>query len=192
MRIFARWFGRLLIGAGLTVLIYIGLYAAALLAFTNWLWGQQDKIQMAQMGMVALAGLISWFVLRRQPKERRINFHPSRIPQNGHDFEVWVAKMLRKDGWKTEVTQGSGDQGVDVIASRGRIRMGIQCKRYKGSVGNKAVQEIYAGVAYYRLTHAAVVTNSYYTESAKNLAKRTGVYLLRCEDLVGLSKKIKR
>ena len=55
---------------------------------------------------------------------------------NGHEFEYAVADLLFHNGWRdVEVTQGSGDYGVDVLARRKNMRYGIQCKRYKGSIG---------------------------------------------------------
>jgi hypothetical protein len=37
----------------------------------------------------------------------------------GHEFEYWCANLLRQNGFvDVEVTQGSGDQGVDIIARK--------------------------------------------------------------------------
>ena len=37
----------------------------------------------------------------------------------GHEFEYAVAELLRSNGWKdVEVTQGSGDYGIDILARR--------------------------------------------------------------------------
>lgn len=102
-------------------------------------------------------------------------FDLSSMPINGLDFEHWVASSLSKFGWKVKVTQGSGDQGVDVIAELNGKTLGIQCKRYAGSVGNKAVQETYAGMKHFGLDYAAVLTNATYTKSAKELAASTNV-----------------
>ena len=64
----------------------------------------------------------------------------------GHDFEYFCAVLLKTNGYeKAEVTPGSGDQGIDVIAAKDGIRYGIQCKCYSSDIGNKAVQEAYSG-----------------------------------------------
>ncbi|WP_244323956.1 restriction endonuclease [Enterococcus casseliflavus] len=75
------------------------------------------------------------------------------------------------------MTKAFGDQGIDVIASKNGCKHGIQCKRWKNKVGNKAVQEVYAGIGYYSLDKAIVLTNSYFTESAKQLAAKLDVEL---------------
>lgn len=111
-------------------------------------------------------------------------------PLDGHAFEAWVAQQMRRHGWHTRVTQGSGDQGLDVIAKFRGKTLGIQCKRYKGSVGNKAVQEAFAGCAHYKLDYAAVLTTGYYTKSARELAKSTGVLLLTVSDIPTMRKSL--
>ena len=97
---------------------------------------------------------------------------------NGHEFEYAVADLLFHNGWRdVEVTQGSGDYGVDVLARRKNMRYGIQCKRYKGSIGVKAVQEAISGTDFYHRDIAAVITNSTYTKQAVKLAQTSGVRL---------------
>ncbi len=97
---------------------------------------------------------------------------------NGHEFEYFCAELLRKNGFrKVSVTPGSGDQGVDVIAVKGTARYAIQCKRYASPLGNKPVQEVYTGKAFYGCRYGVVMTNSTFTPHAKDLAKKTGVLL---------------
>lgn len=96
----------------------------------------------------------------------------------GHEFEYYCADLLKKNGFdNTEVTKGSGDQGIDIIANKDGIKYGIQCKCYASDIGNKAVQEAFAGKTYYGCHIAAVLTNRYFTKSAKELAKKNGVLL---------------
>lgn len=116
-------------------------------------------------------------------KERMNGFDSTSFPQGGLEFEFWVAESLQKFGWETKLTTGSGDQGVDIIASRDGVKLAIQCKRYQGKIGNKAVQEIVAGSKYHDARFALVITNSEYTSSAKSLAKVHGVHLLHVNDI---------
>ena len=97
---------------------------------------------------------------------------------DGHKFEELCAVVLRKNGfYSVEKTQGSGDQGIDIIAYKGGYTYGIQCKRHKSKIGNKAVQEVFAGKMYYNCDKVAVLTNNFFTKSAISLAKKTGVEL---------------
>ena len=117
-----------------------------------------------------------------------LDFRPG---MDGFEYEAYCARVLTDAGWKVSNKGDTGDQGVDLIAQRKDMIVAIQCKRYRGSVGNSAVQEIFAG----RLTvspkaHAAVVTNAAFTRSAKELAQATGVYLLQHDDLPQLENLI--
>ncbi len=97
---------------------------------------------------------------------------------DGHQYEYQCAKMLRNKGFsKVQVTKGSGDQGIDVIAYSGGKKYGIQCKYYTSPVGNHAVQEAFAGAKYYDCDVAVVMTNNTFTPAARELAKKTGVLL---------------
>lgn len=96
----------------------------------------------------------------------------------GHEFEYFCADILRKNGYSNvDVTKGSGDQGIDIIAYKDGIKYGIQCKCYTSDIGNKAVQEAFSGKTFYNCHIAAVITNRYFTSSAKALAEKNGVLL---------------
>lgn len=101
----------------------------------------------------------------------------------GVDYERAVARSLGACGWRAETTKASGDQGLDVLATRGHHSVAIQCKRYSKPVGNGAVQEAYAAKGIHGATHAAVVTNTQFTRSAIAAAEKLGVLLLHHDDL---------
>lgn len=96
---------------------------------------------------------------------------------DGTEFEELIAKLFRKMGYDAEVTKASGDQGIDVIATKNGFKYGIQAKCYSGQVGNSAIQEVVAGKTYYSLNKAIVVTNNFFTKSAIKLAEANGVVL---------------
>ena len=125
--------------------------------------------------------------IARQDTEARANgFDPSNLPFDGHAFEHWVASGLQIYGWNATVTQASGDQGIDVVAEKDGKRLGLQCKLYSSKLGNKAVQEAYAGMAYHGVDRVGVISNANFTTSAKDLAASTGVLLLSHHDIPNL------
>lgn len=96
----------------------------------------------------------------------------------GLEFEYWCADLLRGNGYTdVEVTQGSGDQGVDIIAVKDGIRYAIQCKCYHSNLGNTPVQEVNTGKVIYHCHVGVVMTNRYFTTGAKKAADATGVLL---------------
>jgi len=99
------------------------------------------------------------------------------------EFEAYCAEQLRACGWTAYVTNGSHDQGVDIVAEKDGKRVVLQCKLYSSPVGNGAVQEIVAGKLHENADSAVVVTNTSYTPSARQLANTTRVLLLHHDQL---------
>jgi len=95
----------------------------------------------------------------------------------GPEFELFICELYRRMGYSVNQTKLSGDQGIDVVAVKNGVRIGIQAKRYSNAVTNKAVQEVVAGMNHYQLSKAIVVTNSSFTSSAIELAQSNGVVL---------------
>ena len=108
----------------------------------------------------------------------------------GYQFESECASLLADNGWLVTRTKSTGDQGVDLIANIESISVAVQCKKYSTPVGNKAVQEIYAGASFVQTDFCAVVSNTSFTISAKQLAQKLGVLLLHKKDLPNLLKII--
>ena len=96
---------------------------------------------------------------------------------DGAQFEVFVADLFRAMGHQAVVRGGVGDQGVDIVVNPRGERLAVQCKNHIKPVGNKPVQEVYAGARHHRCVEAWVVAPAGYTRGAEDLAKSTGVSL---------------
>lgn len=103
------------------------------------------------------------------------------------DYERHCALQLEKAGWSTLLTPATGDQGADVIARRAGKVLVLQCKLYSTSVGNDAVQEVFAAKQFQSADLAAVVSNQTFTKSARQLANVNGVRLLHHEELASFT-----
>ena len=123
---------------------------------------------------IVAVGLILAIILLRRRK-----VIPSDIDlMEGHDFEYYCAELLKKRGFQeVEVTKGSGDYGIDILAEKEGVTYAIQCKCYTAPVGVKAVQEAYAGRDYYDRMVGAVLTNQYFTQPAVEAAKKLKILL---------------
>ena len=106
-------------------------------------------------------------------------------------FEAYCAWVLNENGWQANTTKSSGDQGIDVIATKGKFKAVFQCKKYTSPVGNKAVQEVIAGKTFASADLAFVVSNTQYTRSAVELAHKAGVHLIHYSELLDLQAYIK-
>ena len=108
----------------------------------------------------------------------------------GAQFEQFMADVMRELGYQVRILGGSGDQGVDVIAQRASERIAIQCKQYDRPVGNKPVQEVFAGSKHHRCTRAVVAAPAGFTQGARALAKSVGVELYDAASVREMIRKI--
>lgn len=118
--------------------------------------------------------------LKRKLKINRYkNYDFSKIDyMDGIEFENLIDAKFQKMGYTTKLTKATKDYGVDLIATKNKKSIAIQIKRYNRNVGVKAIQEVIAAKAFYKTDTAMVLTNSYFTKPAKNLAKETNVILI--------------
>ena len=105
---------------------------------------------------------------------------------SGREYEQYCKSILINAGWEVNQTPTTGDQGVDLLAKMDKVIVCIQCKRYSSAVGNRAVQEVIAGRAFYGGTHAVVVSNAEFTTAAEELAASANVKLISETDLEDL------
>ncbi len=98
---------------------------------------------------------------------------------DGYEYERVCAEYLRRKGFRrVRVTKASRDQGVDILCKKRRKTYAVQCKYYATPVGNKAVQEVYAGASFYGCDRAMVITNASFTKGAYELAQTLDVELV--------------
>jgi len=128
-------------------------------------------------GVGILLAAVFVLLLCRAVKNRRK--YPAEMDlMEGHEFEFFCADLLRKKGFiEVEVTKGSGDYGIDILAEKEGVTYAIQCKCYTAPIGVKAIQEAYAGRDYYDRMVGAVMTNQYFTTPAVEAAKKLKILL---------------
>ncbi|WP_278667739.1 restriction endonuclease [Acidithiobacillus ferriphilus] len=152
----------------------------------TFLEGIISLIGIAIFGLLLIVVVIFGYRLNRRAKIKMKllaagSDNPMQLTPN--QYEEFCAALLENNGWSTQVTSRSSDYGADIIATKGSVRIVVQCKQWSGSVGVKAVQEVHTAISYYNANKAIVITTSKYTHAAKKLAASTGVSLLTHEDL---------
>jgi Predicted endonuclease distantly related to archaeal Holliday junction resolvase and Mrr-like restriction enzymes len=111
---------------------------------------------------------------------------------DGLTFEKYLEALFEKLGYRVERTQYVGDYGADLVTTKEGIKTVIQAKRYKNKVGIKAVQEAVAAKGKYGCSEAMVITNSFYSKAAIELAKANRVELWNRNHLVKALLSIKK
>jgi restriction system protein len=164
---------------------YGGLAVAVVIVVVLWGWLSSAGNGSGWLGALLLLGIVVaavWLVRRfsgpKTPTAQELarRFEMVRA-MSGPQFEAFVADLFRAMGHRATLLGGAGDQGVDVIVDYGGERVAVQCKNYKRAVGNKPVQEVFAGARHHRCKQAWVVAPLGYTRGARELARSTGVSL---------------
>lgn len=110
---------------------------------------------------------------------------------SGLDFELYIAKVLKDNGYKVIHTKSSHDFGADLIVKNvgpNNKTIVIQLKRYSGTIPIGAVQEVFSAMYYYDADISVVLTNNYFSASACQLADKIGVHLWDRKHLLAIIK----
>lgn len=141
------------------------------------------------IGIVVIGKIIHRLIEKQKLSESGIDQIDS---MDGKTFEKYLEVLFEKLGYRVERTQYIGDYGADLVTIKDGVKTIIQAKRFKGKVNVKAVQEAVAAKGYYGCSKAMVVTNSYYTKPAIELAKANNVQLWNRNDLVRALLSVKK
>ena len=165
-------------GGALAFIVLLGFVSSSSMELTEslkWLLGG-----LLLIGSVVAIASVTWYLGNRPTtptaRELALRFEAVRS-MSGAQFEDFTADLFRALGHQVVVLGGAGDQGVDVIVNRRGGRVALQCKNHKRPVGNRPVQEVFAGARHHRCVEACVVAPSGYTSGAIALARSTGVSL---------------
>lgn len=142
---------------------------AALGAATAYPWAA------LALGLLALVVLLGVWALRRsrhrREREALLQLEMAEVDaMDPRAFEELVAHLLNAQGYRTQLTKGSGDFGVDVVASNGQRRIAVQVKRYREALSAKPIGEVLVGMPHYHCNECMVVTNSTFTGPAVQAA----------------------
>lgn len=105
---------------------------------------------------------------------------------------VQIAQFLKpifeRQGYETKLVKGSKELEADLIIRKGTKTFVVQTKQKASKVGPDVIYEILDVVNQYNASGAIVITNQYYTSSAKKLAKRKNVKLINRDQLMKMLK----
>ena len=185
-----------LIGAALWVLIWPAVIAlrVGLEWWSGWLpvWA---PIAAAILHMLALAGpvLLSQRDAKKTALRRRfgrVRTLAQMLALDPAEFEVWIGMLFELNGFRVRNTQYSGDHGVDIEVSKPPIKTGlVQCKRYRGTVGEPAVRELYGTLIHERGDRAWLATTGAISRHAREWVAGKPIELWDGQKLVELARK---
>jgi hypothetical protein len=94
------------------------------------------------------------------------------------EYEHLVAAVLRGEGWQATVTPSVHDFGLDVIAERGGVRLGVQAKMYLQAnrpVNAMTVMHTYGAAAYHDCDQCMIATDGRVLPDAETVAAKLAV-----------------
>jgi restriction system protein len=102
----------------------------------------------------------------------------------GQEFEGLMKALLIEMGFQADLTEVTGDGGIDIIALLDKPFCGgryiFQCKRYAENnvVGSPAIRDFYGAVTADRAVKGIFVTTSDFSAQAKEFAAQVGIELV--------------
>ena len=131
------------------------------------------------LGIVAIVSIHN---SKKREQERQENILKSGMSDidamTGREFEYYLHSFYTHMGYSSKMTRTSGDYGADLVLTKDNTRIAVQVKHSKNKIGLSAVQEVIGARGHYSANKAWVITNSYFTKPAQDLATSNGVMLI--------------
>lgn len=97
------------------------------------------------------------------------------------EYEQVVANHFKQLGYKTTVSPLTNDYGIDVFATKNKMKIAIQVKMFGGStrpINRQMVMELHGAKDYFDCTKAVIATNGRIIDNALEVAKKLKVEIL--------------
>ncbi len=107
------------------------------------------------------------------------------------EFEHYVAGLFRQKGYGVMVRGRSGDHGVDLeLTGAGYKKAIVQCKRYRDTVGEKIIRDLYGTLLHERVSRAFLVTTADISDAARHWANGKPITLIDGPTLVNIASSL--
>ncbi len=122
-------------------------------------------------------------------EEKRKKFNASTLDDlrslSPADFEELVAETYRAQGHYVQLVGGTGDHGIDLIvrSQRGETWL-VQCKRYRGKIGEPIVRDFYGALRASDADGGAVITTGTISAAARLWAEGKPIKLYDGEQFI--------
>ena len=106
------------------------------------------------------------------------------------EFEEYVAqRVFNHRGYTVNNTRNTKDGGVDIqVIDRFGQTAVVQCKRYRGTVGESTVRDLYGTMIHFEASYAYLVTTGAISDEARRWAVGKPIELIDGRELVEITK----
>ena len=175
---------------------------ASLYAWVGWtLWaggiGQLSTLQLIGFGASILLGvglIVAWRGAWPSIRKGRRRWGALNLEQmmemDPGDFEAYVAqRVFNHRGYTVNNTRNTKDGGVDIlITDRFGQTAVVQCKRYRGTVGESTVRDLYGTMIHFEASYAYLVTTGAISDEARRWVMGKPIELIDGRELVEITK----
>ncbi len=106
------------------------------------------------------------------------------------EFEEMVVEVHRAFGHRARRTGGPGDHGVDVVVqTKQGEQCVVQCKRWRGSVGEPVVRDFYGVMHHEKADRGIIITTGRFTRPAREWARGKPILMYDGNEFVKLWKR---
>jgi restriction endonuclease Mrr len=125
---------------------------------------------------------------QREERENRYIARFQRLNQLGtmspREFEEFIALLFRRMGYAVRITTASVDKGIDLFLERDGRTAIVQCKKYKGKVGQPVVRDFYGTMIHNRVHQGYIVTTGRFSLPAQNWTRGKQIHLVDGAELM--------
>ena len=106
------------------------------------------------------------------------------------EFESWSALLFQLMGYRVVQTQNTGDHGIDLELSDESMHRGLaQCKRYRGTVGEPAVRDLYGTMMHENAERGWLLTTGAFSRQAREWCNGKPIELWDGRSLQALARR---
>lgn len=98
-------------------------------------------------------------------------------------FEHLTAALFEQQEYTARTVGASGDEGVDVLLRKGKLTSVVQCKRYRDTVGQSTIRDLYGTMIHNQAAEAFLVTTGNISRNARDWAQGKPIRLIDGETL---------
>jgi hypothetical protein len=126
------------------------------------------------MAILVLAAIRSERTANRDPRRRAaaaIRTPAQLLALEPREFESWVGLLFELSGFTVRDTPTTADHGIDLTVSGPLVANGlVQCKRYRGTVGEPVVRDLYGTLIHSDADFAWLATTGGVSRQAREWA----------------------
>jgi len=103
---------------------------------------------------------------------------------DGRKFEIEMAQIFERLGYKTTLTAVTGDRGIDIDLEKDEIKTCVQCKAHNKPVGVATIRDLFGTMHAYNYPQGIVASTSGYTDGAQEFPRGKNIQLMDLDEIL--------